>query len=97
MLARELCPAEVHLEPELAALHVLDAALMAARVALIAEHPDAGHLGLYHEPEPLPPIVVVAALLVDRTLELRGLLMHYRRTLDDFRAAEHDRQADFPF
>lgn len=90
----ELCPSEVRREPELPTLAVLDAALMAARAALIAEHPDAGCL---HTAGPVPPLLMVAALLVDRTHELRALLTRYRRALDDFRAAEDFRQSEFPF
>lgn len=92
----ELCPAQVEHEPELAALAVLDSALMAARVALIAELPDAAHLGL-HAIGPVSPLLIVATLLVERTHELRSLLARYRRALDDFRAAEDFRQSELPF
>ena len=92
----ELSPAQVEHEPELAALAVLDSALMAARVALIAELPDAGHLG-FHAPGPASPLLIVATLLVERTHELRALLTRYRHALDDFRAAEAFRREEFPF
>jgi hypothetical protein len=92
----DLCPHKLLLEPELAALAILDTALMASRAALISEHPEAGHFGIHAEVR-LPPLVVVAALLVDRTTELRGLLAHYRRALADFRSDPDDRQVEFPF
>ena len=36
MLAATLCPKAVHLQPELAALAILDAALLASHAALLA-------------------------------------------------------------
>lgn len=95
MMTAELDPSRVRREPELAALSVLDAALMAARSALAAKHPDADTYGFYLS-GPMPPLLLIAVLLVDRTAELRCLLTRYRHALDDFRAA-CDRQTEFPF
>ncbi len=95
MMTADLDPDRVRREPELAALTVLDAALMAARTALIAQHPEAGIYGFYRS-GPMPPLLVIAALLVDRTAELRCLFKRYRHALDDFHA-DCDRQTEFPF
>jgi hypothetical protein len=72
----DLDPSRVRREPELAALSVPDAALMAARTALTAQHPEADTYGLYSS-GPMPPLLLIAALLVDRTAELRCLLTRY--------------------
>lgn len=96
MRAGELGPNDVLRKPQLAALAILDAALMAARAALIAEHPDVGPLGL-HAAEPSRPLVIIAALLVERTAELRHLLSRYRRAIDAFHADQDRRQAELPF
>ncbi len=95
MMTAELDPNRVHRQPELAALAALDATLMAARAALIAEHPDAGAYGFYR-PGPMPLPLIIAVLLVDRAAELRCLLIRYRDALDDF-YADCARQTDFPF
>ena len=99
----DLRPPKLHLQSDLAALSVLDAALDAARAALVAEHPDARRLGRPTD-EPLPPLIVVAALLVERTVELQRLLDRYRRVLDDFQLTNGlrlkygaARQQSFPF
>src|SRR2546426_9741419 len=92
----QLCPAQVECEPELAALAVLDTGLMAARVALIAEHPDAGPFG-FHAPGPVSPLLIVATLLIERTHELRALVTRYRHVLVEIRTAEACRQEDLPF
>ncbi len=97
MGAPELCPHDVHRKPELAALALLDAALMASRAALIAEHPTAGHRRGLHPPEPSPPLIGIATLLLERTAELRRLLTRYGRALDTSRPNQDDGQAEFPF
>jgi hypothetical protein len=86
MMATELCPREVHLNPQLAALAILDAALLAlaSGAALIAQDPAA---------QPLPPLV---STLLERTLELRRLLSRYTRALEQSRD-KNDGQAEFPF
>ena len=99
----DLRPHRLQLQADLPALCVLDAALDAARAALVAEHPDARRRRKPPD-EPLPPIIVVAALLVERTVELQRLLDRYRRVLDDFLLSNGlslplvaDRQQAFPF
>jgi hypothetical protein len=99
MRAAELSPHELLRAPQLAALAILDAALMAARAALIAEHPD---VGLRPRPaaEPARPLLISTARVVAHTAELRHLLTRYRRALDAVHAdhADHDRrQAELPF
>ncbi len=84
---------DVSLDPELASLAVLDAALEASRTALLAEHPDAG--SFQNATDPLPPLVVLAGLLVMRADELLWLLGHYRRAVEEFRARQS--QLDIPF
>jgi len=96
MRAAELRPHEVLRTPQLAALAILDAALMAARAALIAEHPDVGPRGL-HAAEPSRPLGISAARLVERIAELRHLLTRYRRALDAGHADHDRRQAELPF
>ena len=96
MLTQDLSPTELRREPELAVLAVLDASLAASRMALIAEHPDADDFHIACN-VPTPPLTVVAALLVDRTVELRSLISRYTLALDDFRAAERNRDSDIPF
>ena len=96
MRAAELGPTALLLTPHLAALALLDAALMAARAALIGEHPDAGPRGL-HAAQPAPPRVLIAARVVGRTTELRRLLTRYRRAIDAVHAVHDRRQAELPF
>lgn len=95
MMTPDLDPTRVRCEPELTALAVLDAALMAARAALIAEHPHAGTCGFYR-PGPMPLPQIIAVLLVDRAVELRCLLVRYQDARDDFHT-ECVRQTEFPF
>jgi hypothetical protein len=92
----ELDPNRISLEPERAALAILDAALMATRAALVAQHPEAAEDGFVYGAPPMPPILLIALLVVDRTNELRGLLARYRFALDECRA-DCARQTEFPF
>lgn len=96
MRAVELGPNDLLHTPQLAALAILDAALMAARAALIAAHPDAGPRGR-HAAEPARPLGLITALVIERTAELHSLLTRYRRALDACRAAHDRRQAELPF
>jgi hypothetical protein len=84
--------------PPLAALARLEAALLAARAALIAEHPDAGCRGR-HAAKPARPLVLIAARVIERMTELRPWLTRYRRALDTVHPdPDHDRrQAELPF
>ena len=100
MLAATLCPNAVRLQPELAALAILDAALLASHAALLAEHPAAGPRTL-HSAEPAPSLTPIAALLIQRSAELRRLLSRYQRVIDDCHQPHQDerdeRQGMFPF
>ena len=101
MLAATLCPTAVRLQPELAALAILDAALLASHAALLAEHPvAAGPLAL-PSAEPAPALIPIAALLIKRSAELRRLLARYQRVIDDCHQPHQDerdeRQGMFPF
>ena len=64
------------LDPELAALSVLDEALKQAACALLAEHQDIGRGG-----EPEPPATAAAHAIIDSAWKLRELLRRYRATL----------------
>lgn len=91
-------PNALSLTPQLAAaLAILDAALMAACAALIAEHPDAGPRGGLHAAQPARPLLLIAARVVQRTAELRHLLTRYRRALDAVHPDHDRRQAELPF
>lgn len=82
---------DVRLDPELATIAVLDAALQACRASLIAEHPDASSLSTT---EARPLVVVMAALVVARTTELRLLLDHYQLACEEFRQRHCPRDPD---
>ena len=100
MLAATLCPAAIHLQPELAALAILDAALVASHAALIAAHPAAAGPQSLHSAAPSPPLLPIAALVIKRSAELRRLLTRYQRALDDHHPGHDDRderQGMFPF
>lgn len=98
----ELVPGQVSDDPAVAPLAILDVALMASCAAMIASDPAAGEWGIHGENgESLPPLTILAALVIDRTTELRRLLALYRRAFDAFQAAERKRerdlQLDIPF
>jgi len=96
MAAPEIRPDELLHAPQLGSLVILDVALATCARALIAEHPRARHLSA-SALEPQPPIVAIAALLVERTAELRLLLARYRRrALHELRAV-HERQPELDF
>ena len=101
MLAATLCPHAVHLQPELAALAILDAALVASHAALLAEHPVAAGPRALPSAHPAPALIPIAALLIQRSAELRRLLARYQRVIDDCHQPHHDdrdeRQGMFPF
>jgi hypothetical protein len=88
--------------PQLGPLAILEVALTAFRAALLAEHPRARLLGT-SSLAPQPPIVALAALVLERTAELRVLLARYRRRARHELRAEHHlpahqtRQAELDF
>ena len=96
MRATELGPNDLLRAPQLAALAILDVALMAARAALIAEHPDVGVRDL-PAAEPARPLLISTALVIERAAELRRLLTRYRRAIDAVHADHDRRQAELPF
>jgi hypothetical protein len=78
--------------PELAALVILDAALVTAEETLLAHHPAADLDG--DLPGDAPPDGVLAAVLVARFDELHHLLGRYHLAVKSTRLAAND---DFPF
>lgn len=92
-------PTALLLTPHLAALARLEAALLAARASLIAEHPDAGSRGGLPAASSARPLVRIAARVIERITELRPWLTRYRRALDTVHPdPDHDRrQAELPF
>ena len=62
--------------PEATVLAVLDAALVAAELALRKEHPTVDDVPLDPEHD-VPPSLVTAHLILTRTIELRDLLGLY--------------------
>jgi hypothetical protein len=70
-------PAQLRAAPELAALALLDAALVTAEEALLAHHPGLGDLdGVLHG-ERAPPEASLVPILVARFDELHHLLARY--------------------
>jgi len=102
MRAPEIRPHDLLRAPQLGPLAILDVALTASRAALMAEHPRARLLSACSL-GPQPPIVALAALLLERTAELRLLLARYRRRARHELRAEQDlpaqpkRQAELYF
>jgi hypothetical protein len=92
----ELGPHHLLLAPQLGPLAILDVALAASGAALLAEHPRARQFSAASL-EPQPPIVTIAALLLERSAELRQLLARYRRRALHELRAQQDSQAPLPF
>jgi hypothetical protein len=78
--------------PELAALVILDAALVTAEETLLAHHPAADLDG--DLPGGAPSDGVLAAVLIARFDELHHLLGRYQLAVKSTRLAAND---DFPF
>ena len=86
--------AQLRAAPELAALAILDAALVTAQEALLAYHPAREDFdGDLHVPSP-PPEHLLVAILVARVDELHHLLGRYHAAVRASLLAAHD---DFPF
>ena len=83
----------LHHFPEAATLAVLDAALVAAEVALRAEHPTIDELPFDPEHD-IVPSLLTAHLVLSRAVELRDLLHLYtaavRRAVRDAPHADDD-------
>ena len=87
-------PAQLRAAPELAALAILDAALITAEEALLAHHPDIGDLdGILHG-ERAPPDDSLVPILVAYFDELHYLLGRYHLAVRAALLAPND---DFPF
>ena len=84
--------AQLRAAPELAALVILDAALVTAEETLLAHHPGADVDG--DLPGDAPPDGALAAVLVARFDELHHLLGRYHLAVKSTRLAAND---DFPF
>lgn len=74
-------------DPELAALAVLDAALVASRNSLQAHLPELGDPSPCREVGLPEPETLLAAFILERVSELRDLLSHYRQFSDARRNA----------
>jgi hypothetical protein len=86
--------AQLRAAPQLAALAILDAALLTAEEALLAHHPARDDFdGDLHGPSP-PPDHLLAAILVARLDELHHLLGRYNVAVRTSLRAAND---DFPF
>ena len=77
--------------PEAPTLAVLDAALAAVELALREEHPTIDDVPFDHDHD-VPPSLVTAHLIVERTIELRKLLHLYGAAVR--RAVEMDFDVD---
>ncbi len=75
-----LTPAALERAPELAALALLDEALLIARLALVAQHPELDD-DLLREPV-LATTTSLAETIVGRARDLAGVLATYRRVVD---------------
>jgi hypothetical protein len=70
--------ADLVIAPEALTLEILDAALVAAETAMLIVYPDLDTLGETYGGCTPPASALLAALLVPRLVELRGLLAWYR-------------------
>lgn len=87
-------PAQLRAAPELAALAILDAALITAEEALLAHRPDIGDLdGILHG-ERAPPDSSLVPILIAHFDELHYLLGRYHVAVRAALLAPND---DFPF
>lgn len=75
-------PELIRSAPECAALALLDFGLALADTALRLEHPDVGADRIAATPLPARSLLL-AEIVVERCLELRGLIAHYNAAVDD--------------
>jgi hypothetical protein len=86
-------PAQLRAAPQLAALAILDAALVTAEEALLAHHPGLGDLDGFLHGDRAPPDGVLVPILVAHFDELHHLLGRYHAAVREGLAAPDD----FPF
>lgn len=87
-------PALLRAAPQLAALAILDAALLTAEEALLAHYPRLGEIDAILHGERAPPDGCLVPVLVARFDELHHLLGRYHAAVHTALAAPDD---DFPF
>ncbi len=87
-------PAQLRAAPQLAALAILDAALVTAEEALLAHHPDLGDLDSAPHGKRAPPDGSLVPTLVAHFDELHYLLGRYHVAVRAALLAPND---DFPF
>lgn len=87
-------PALLRAAPQLAALAILDAALLTAEEALLAHYPSLGELDATLHAERAPPDGCLVPVLVARFDELHHLLDRYHAAVQ---AALHAPDDGFPF
>ncbi len=86
-------PAQLRAAPQLAALAILDAALVTAEEALLAHHPHIGDLDSFLHGERAPPVDGLVPILVAHFDELHHLLGRYHAAVRAGLASTDD----FPF
>jgi hypothetical protein len=87
-------PVLLRAAPHLAALSILDAALIAAEEVLLANHPELGDLDAVLNGERAPPQGSLIPILIAHFDELRHLLRRYHLAVHADLLAPDD---DFPF
>jgi hypothetical protein len=87
-------PAQLRAAPQLAALAILDAALLTAEEVLLAHHPDLGDLDAVLQRERAPPDDALVPILVAHFDALHHLLGRYHAAVRTALLAPND---DFPF
>jgi len=83
-------PDDLNDAPERAALALLDAALLVARAALLAENPEVAILGDPQHGRAPPLTALLAARLVARLTTLHDLIAAYLAAVDDLSDDDHD-------
>jgi hypothetical protein len=86
-------PTLLRVAPHLAALAILDAALVTAEEVLLAHHPALDHLDAILHGERAPPEGALVPILIAHFDELRHLLGRYRANVQAALLADDD----FPF
>jgi hypothetical protein len=87
-------PAQLRVAPQLAALAILDAALITAEEALLAHHPVLDELDVILHGDPPPPDGCLVPILIAHFDELHHLLGRYQAAVRTSLLAVSN---DFPF